>query len=72
MSQLISTPSALEDMFVGWPPPVLDPAGPYAASITFLTWVLLILSAAILLIVLIALWIAFKGKKQTRARLGGQ
>ena len=58
-------------MFVGWPPPVLDPAGPYAGSITFLTWVLLLVVAAVLLLVLAALWIAFRGNEETRKRLGG-
>ena len=71
MSQRTSTPSSLDEMFVGWPPPVLDPAGPYAGSIAFLTWVLLALMAAILLLVLAALWLAFRGKKKTRERLGG-
>ena len=71
MSQRISTRSGLDDMFVGWPPPVLDPAGPYAGSIAFLTWVLLLVAAAILALVLTALWIAFRGKKHTRERLGG-
>ena len=71
MSQRISTPSGLDDMFVGWPPPVLDPAGPYAGSITFLTWVLLGIAGAVLLLVLVALWVAFRGKKETRERLGG-
>lgn len=50
---------------------MLDPAGPYADSITFLTWVLLIVVAAVLLLVLTALWIAFCGKDETRRRLGG-
>ena len=71
MSQRTSTPSGLDDMFVGWPPPVLDPAGPYAGSIAFLTWVLLAIMGAILLLVLAALWIAFRGKERTRRRLGG-
>ena len=71
MSQRISTRSGLDEIFVGWPPPVLDPAGPYAGSITFLTWVLLIIVAAVLALVLTALWIAFRGKQETRKRLGG-
>lgn len=71
MSPHISTRSGLDEMFVGWPPPVLDPAGPYAGSITFLTWVLLLVSAAVLLLVVTALWIAFRGNKRTRKRLGG-
>lgn len=71
MSQRISTRFDLDSMFVGWPPPVLDPAGPYAGSIAFLTWILLAIAAAVLLIVLTALWIAFRGKERTRRRLGG-
>ena len=71
MSPPISIRSGLESIFVGWPPPVLDPAGPYAGSIAFLTWVLLAMSAAVLLIVLAALWVAFFGKQRTRERLGG-
>ena len=71
MSQPISTRSGLDSIFVGWPPPVLDPAGPYAGSIAFLTWVLLIGGALILLLVLAALWVAFFGKPRIRERLGG-
>lgn len=71
MSPLTSTPSVLDGIYVGWPPPVLDPAGPYAASITFLTWVLIAMAAMVLLVVVAALWAAFFGKEKTRARLGG-
>ena len=38
-------------MLEGWPPPVLDPAGPYAGSITTLSWALFALAAFVLLIV---------------------
>jgi cytochrome c oxidase subunit 2 len=55
----------------GWPPPVLDPAGPYAGSITLLTWVLFAIGALVLAIVLAALWAAFFGKERLRRRLGG-
>lgn len=72
MSQLISTRSALEEIFGGWPPPVLDPAGPYAGSIAVLTWVLLAIAAGVLLLVLTALWTAFFGSDRTRSRLGGE
>ncbi|HET9810487.1 MAG TPA: cytochrome c oxidase subunit II [Sphingomicrobium sp.] len=71
MSPPISTRSALDSLFAGWPPPVLDPAGPYAGSIAFLTWVLLAIALLVLLVVGTALWIALKGKKRTRQRLGG-
>jgi cytochrome c oxidase subunit 2 len=55
----------------GWPPAILDPAGPYAGSIATLSWVLLGMSAAVLLLVLTALWIALFGRQEQRARLGG-
>ena len=71
MSPLISTRSSLDDIFVGWPPPVLDPAGPYASSTAFLTWVLLGISLAVVLVVVAALWLALFGKQRTRERLGG-
>lgn len=71
MSPLISTRSSLDEIYVGWPPPVLDPAGPYAGSISFLTWVLLGISLAVVLVVVAALWLAFFGKERTRERLGG-
>lgn len=72
MSPLISTRSGLEAMFGGWPPPVLDPAGPYAGAIALLTWVLIAIGAAVLLLVAAALWAAFFGSDRTRARLGGE
>nr|WP_114952015.1 cytochrome c oxidase subunit II [Sphingosinicella terrae] len=56
----------------GWPPPVLDPAGPYAGSVTALTWVLIGMAVAVLLIVLAALYIALFGKGELRRRLGGE
>ena len=39
----------------GWPPPVLDPAGPFAGPIEVVSWVLFIMGAVVLTIVLIAL-----------------
>ena len=71
MSPRISTPSPLDSAFSGWPPPVLDPAGPYAGSITFLTWVLFGVATLVIVVVVAALWIAFRGKERTRKRLGG-
>ena len=58
-------------MLDGWPPPILDPAGPYATSITTLAWVLLAMAALVLLLVLAALYVALFGKDRTKARLGG-
>ena len=55
----------------GWPPAVLDPAGPYAEPVTRLAWALLMGGAGVLLIVLAALAIALWGRPVLRQRLGG-
>lgn len=70
MSPPTSTRSPLADAVAGWPPPVLDPAGPYAGPITTLSWVLLSMAAAVLLIVLAALGLALFGGPKWRARIG--
>ncbi|MFW2830791.1 cytochrome c oxidase subunit II [Sphingomonas sp. ID0503] len=51
--------------------PVFDPAGPYAGSITTLSWVLLAMAAGVLTIVLAALWVALFGSMPFKGRLGG-
>jgi cytochrome c oxidase subunit 2 len=51
--------------------PVLDPAGPYAGSITTLTWLLIAMFAAVLAVVVGALWIALAGSAGLKAKLGG-
>ncbi|MCF8709673.1 cytochrome c oxidase subunit II [Rhizorhapis sp. SPR117] len=51
--------------------PVLDPAGPYAGSITMLSWILVAISVAVLSVVVAALWIAFFGGERLKAKLGG-
>ncbi|HET7605178.1 MAG TPA: cytochrome c oxidase subunit II [Sphingomicrobium sp.] len=71
MSRLISTLWAPDGLFAGWPPAVLDPAGPYAGSIAVLTWVLFAIALLVLAVVGTALWIALWGKQRTRQRLGG-
>lgn len=58
-------------MLSGWPPPVLDPAGPYAQPVTTLAWTLLIGGMLILLVVLAALGVALWGRPSLRKRLGG-
>lgn len=58
-------------MLDGWPPPVFDPAGPYATAITTLAWVLLAMAAVVLLIVLAALYVAIFGKQEMKSKLGG-
>lgn len=52
-----------------WPPPTLRPAGPFAAPLAEITWVMLAVGGAVLLIVLAALWIALSNAK-TRKWLG--
>ena len=54
-------------MFEGWPPPVLDPAGPYATSVSLLSWVLFAMGAAVLLVVLAALYVRELGLLWIRA-----
>lgn len=56
----------------GWPPPVLDPAGPYSEPVATLAWALLIGGAAVLLVVLAALGIALFGSVRLKSRLGGE
>jgi cytochrome c oxidase subunit II len=58
-------------MLEGWPPPIVDPAGPYAGPISTLTWALLGMAVLVLLVVLAALWMALFGKEHQQARLGG-
>ena len=58
-------------MLDGWPPPVLDPAGPYATSVALLSWVLFGMAALVLLIVLAALYAALFGSEKLQSRVGG-
>ena len=59
-------------MFEGWPPPVLDPAGPYATSVSLLSWILFAMAALVLLVVLAALYVALFGRPALQAKLGGR
>lgn len=59
-------------MFDGWPPPVLDPAGPYATSVTLLAYILFALGAIVLLVVLAALYLALFGRPKLQAKVGGK
>ena len=58
-------------MLEGWPPPIFDPAGPYAWPVTTLTWVLLAMAASVLVLVLVALWLALFGGDRAKAKVGG-
>ncbi len=51
--------------------PVLDPAGPYAGSITTLTWLLTAMFVGVLAVVIAALWIALRGNSRLKGKLGG-
>lgn len=56
----------------GWPPPVLDPAGPFAAPVQTVAWVLFGMGVAVTVLVLVALGVALFGPRAWRRRLGGQ
>lgn len=56
----------------GWPPPVLDPAGPYAESVTTLAWALFGMGVFVTGVVIAALWIALKGPDRLKAKIGGE
>src|SRR6218665_273985 len=63
--------AGLQAVLGGWPPAVLNPAGPYAQPTTLLAWTLLIGGTLVLLIVLAALGVALWGKPQLRNWSGG-
>lgn len=56
----------------GWPPPVLDPAGPFAAPIHTVAWVLFVMAAVVMVVVLAALGIALFGPRKWRRKVGGE
>ena len=60
------------DALWDWPPPVLDPAGPYSEKVTVLAWSLFGLGALVTLVVIAALWVAVKGPDTWKAKLGGE
>ncbi|MGR4863606.1 cytochrome c oxidase subunit II [Caulobacter sp. LARHSG274] len=60
------------DSLRGWPPPVLDPAGPFAAPLHLLTWVLIGVVVAVLAVVVAALGVALFGPRAWRKALGGE
>lgn len=59
-------------MLNGWPPPVLDPAGPFAGPVTVVAWVLFVMAAVVLTIVLVALGVALFGPPKWKRRVGGE
>ncbi len=72
MSQPTSSRSSLAEALSGWPPPVLDPHGPFSNTVTTLAWVLIALVTLIFVLVCAALWVALYGSDELRARLGGE
>jgi cytochrome c oxidase subunit 2 len=59
-------------MFSGWPPPVMDPAGPFAGPVTVVAWVLFAMAAVVLAVVLVALGVALFGSQKWKRRVGGE
>ena len=72
MSPPTSSSSSLAEALYGWPPPVLDPAGPFSHSVTTLSWVLIGLVTLIFIGVCAAMWVALYGSDALRAKLGGE
>lgn len=60
------------DLPGGWPPSVLDPAGPFAGPVTVTAWVLFIMAAVVMAVVLVALGVALFGPRPWKRRLGGE
>ncbi len=72
MSQPTSSRSNLVEALSGWPPPVLDPHGPFSNTVTSLAWLLIALVTLIFVLVCVAMWVALYGSEALRARLGGK
>ncbi len=64
----IETPAVLS----GWPPPVLDPAGPFAGPVATVASVLFVMGAVVLILVLIALGVALFGPPRWKRRVAGE
>ena len=72
MSQPTSSRSSLAEALSGWPPPVLDPQGPFSNTVTTLAWVLIAMVTLIFVLVCAAMWVALYGSDKLRAQLGGE
>jgi len=72
MSPPTSSSSSLVEALRGWPPPVLDPAGPFSNTVSTLSWVLIGLVTLIFIGVCAAMWVALYGSAELRAKLGGE
>jgi len=69
---LLPISTAWTEALSGWPPPVLDPAGPHAGAVHLLSTILFVMAALVVLVVMVALWVALFGKADDRRRLGGK
>ncbi len=67
----MTRPAATEGLS-GWPPPVLDPGGPFAGPVNTLAWVLFVGGAIVLAVVVIFLMLALFGPREWKRRLGGE
>jgi len=68
MSALVTqTPPGI----AGWPPPVLDAAGPFAAPVVTVSWVLFAMAGLVTLLVFVLLGLALFGPRRWRTKLSG-
>lgn len=72
LSMMNNAASDIFDAWWGWPPPVLDPAGPYADSVVVLAWALIGMGVVVTAIVVGALYVAVKGPDRWKRALGGE
>lgn len=68
----MTTKPLAHESFRGWPPPVLNPAGPFAEPLNTLTWGLLLMATVVMIVVLAALAMALFAPRSWRQRLGGE
>lgn len=54
----------------GWPPPVLDPAGPFAAPVNLVSWALFGMALVVIAVTFGALALALFGPPRWKARMG--
>lgn len=62
----------MTEALFGWPPPVLDPMGPYSEPVRTVAWTLFAMGGLITILVTAAIFVAWKGPSAWRERLGGQ
>lgn len=72
MSLPTSFSASLAEALSGWPPPVLDPHGPFSNTVSTLAWVLIAMVVLVFALVCVALWVALRGGDALRAKLGGE